>query len=195
MVLEKNTKYTGELIHNRFAYDFLRERVSPLGDVVIFRGGMEVTTNLIDKEDLISRDYIFSEDAVNIIWEIPNLCPLGAVAFQRLFNMQIANNLSLLFLNKPIEVRGDDMIVHSNFIGSDGSEQKQGKASVSITYSKNNVALGHTGININAGKFAPNFAYSTNLTDEQVAAFMDGVNTSFYNILHDMFVATTKVIA
>ena len=98
-------------------------------------------------------------------------------------------------IKKPIEVDGDDLLVHDNFEGSDGSQQNVGKCSVSITVSKNNVALGHTGININAGRKAPNFAYSTKLTDAQVEQFMKAVIDMFYALNDDIFIATTKVIA
>jgi hypothetical protein len=194
MVLTTNTTYNGDLIHKRFAYQFLRDKVSPIGDIVCFRGGMNVTTNLIDQEDLINKDYIYSGDAINFIWEIPNLCPFGAVAFQRLFNTQIANLLSIKYIQKPIEVDGDDLLVHDRFVGSDGKDYEKGKASVSITYSTNNVAIGHTGINIDAGRLAPGFAYSTKLSDEQADAFMNDVNQMFYVMCMDAFVATTKVI-
>lgn len=194
MVLTENLTYNGDLIHTRFAYKHLRDRVSPIGDIICFRGGMNVTTNLIDQEDLLNKDYIYSSDAVNFVWEIPNMCPLGAVAFQRLFNTQVANLLSLIYIKKPIEVDGDDLMVHDAFVGSDGQQHDKGKASVSITYTANNVALGHTGINVDAGRSAPGFAYSTHLTDEQTIAFMMDVNNMFYSILSDMFVATTKVI-
>jgi len=194
MVLQETLNYSGEEIHKRFAYKYLRDNVSPIGDIICFRGGMNVTTNLIDLEDLLSKDYIYSGDAMNFIWEIPNMCPMGAVAFQRLFNTQIANLLSLVYLGKPIEVDGDDLIVHGKFIGSDGNEYEKGKASVSITYSANNVAIGHTGINVDAGRSAPSFAYSTRLTDEQVSKFLVDVNNMFYAMVRDMQVATSKVI-
>jgi hypothetical protein len=155
---------------------------------------MFVSDNLIDLEDSLTKDYIFSDDAINFCWEIPNLDPFGAVAWQRLFNTQIANIVSGM-IKKPIEVDGDDLLVHDNFEGSDGSQQNIGKCSVSITVSKNNVALGHTGININAGRKAPNFAYSTKLTDAQVDQFMKAVIDMFYALNDDIFIATTKVIA
>jgi len=155
---------------------------------------MNVKENLVDQEDLLNNDYINSYDAINIIWEIPNLCPLGAVAFQRLFNVQIANILSTQYLNKPIEVDGDDLMVHETFTGSDNKEYNVGKCSVSITYSKNNVALGHTGINIVAGRSATGFAFSTNLSDADVESFMVDIQEIFYNNLQDMYIATTKVI-
>ena len=112
MIINTVQNYDGSDLHQRFAYRFLRKNVSPLGDIVLFRGNMNVTTNLVDQEDLLNNDYINSYDAINIIWEIPNLCPLGAVAFQRLFNVQIANILSTQYLKKPIEVDGDDLMVH-----------------------------------------------------------------------------------
>jgi hypothetical protein len=192
--LNNRMDYDGSEIHSRFAYKFLRDQVSPTGDVVIFRGKMNVTTNLIDQEDLLSKDFIFSDDAINIIWEIPGLCAFGAVAFQRLFNTYIGQILSGQMLKKPVEVDGDDLLVIDTFTDNEGNTREKGKASVSITYSSNNVALGHTGINIEAGKFAPVFAYSTKLTDDQVFEFARYVEGTFYEMTKDMFIATTKTI-
>ena len=58
--------------------------------------------------------------------------------------------------------------MQDKFVGGDDKVRSAGKASVSITYSKDNVTIGHTGINITAGDKAPPFAYSTNLTDDQI---------------------------
>lgn len=192
MIIEQPI-YNGDFIHKRFAYRFFKEKTSPYGNIVAFRAPMFVSDNLIDLEDSLSKDYIYSDDAINFCWEIPNLCPIGAVAFQRHFNTIIANFLAQ-HIKKSIEMRGDDIIVHDKFIGSDKKEQESGKASVSITYSKDNVAIGHTGINIKAGKKAPGFAYSTGLTDEQVQEFMKLSIEFFEDIVQDIFVATTKVI-
>jgi hypothetical protein len=85
------------------------------------------------------------------------------------------------------------LMVHDEFEGSDGSLQTVGKCSVSITYSKDNVAIGHTGINVNAGPKAPNFAYSTKLSDEKCEEFMQDIIDLFYAINDDMFIATTKI--
>lgn len=185
--------YDGSLIHKRFAYEFFKKNVSPYGDIVAFRAPMYVSDNLIDLEDSLSKDYIFSDDAINFCWEIPNLCPIGAVAFQRLFNAAIANVLSHI-IEQPIEMRGDDMMVHDKFIGSDKTERDVGKVSVSITYSKDNVAIGHTGINIKAGKKAPGFAYSSYITDEQTTILMNAAINYFNSELKDIQMATTKVI-
>ena len=185
--------YEGSLIKERFAYRFFNKQVSPAGNIVAFRAPMYVIEGLIDLEDSLSKDYIFSDDAINFCWEIPNLCPLGAVAFQRWFNVNIAFTLSKL-TGLKIGVDGDDLMVDETFTGSDRVERDQGKASVSITYSKNNVAIGHTGINIKAGSKAPGFAYSTNLTDGEAKIFMETICNIFNNEIKDISSAASKVI-
>ena len=187
--------YDGSLLHSRFAYKFFREKTLPIGNIVAFRAPMKVEAEgMIDSEDILNADYIYSDDAINFLWEIPNLDAFGAVAYQRLLNTQIANILSTQYLKAPIEMKGDDLIVHREHTQG-GVAQPKGKCSVSITYTKNNVALGHTGINITAGKKAPAFAYSTNLTDEQANNFMAEIINLFYNLNDDIFIATTKVIS
>ncbi len=189
----KQSVYDGNLIHNRFAYEYFRKNVSPYGNIVAFRAPMYVKDALIDLEDTLSDDYIHSQDSINFCWEIPNLCPLGAVSFQRLFNTAIANNLAAI-IQKPIAVEGDDLMVQDEFVGNDEKVRKAGKVSVSITYSKDNVSLGHTGINIIAGDKAPGFAYSSNLNKKQVEYFITSVIDYFNAEVQDQFVATTKVI-
>jgi hypothetical protein len=193
MIIDQQV-YNGDLIHDRFAYKFFRKEVSPYGNIVAFRAPMYVSDNLIDLEDTLANDYIFSEDAINFCWEIPNLCPLGAVAFQRLFNTTIAGMLGQL-IQKPINMDGDDIMVADEFIGSDSKKRSEGKVSVSITYSKEDIALGHTGINVQAGKKAPGFAYSSNLNDSQIEAFMEAVIKAFELEVKDQWIATTKIIS
>tara|TARA_R110002049_G_scaffold10396_3_gene51197 strand:+ start:1426 stop:2007 length:582 start_codon:yes stop_codon:yes gene_type:complete len=192
MVIEQGV-YDGKLIHERFAYKFFRKNVSPVGNIVAFRAPMYVKEELIDLEDSLTNDYIHSQDAVNFCWEIPGLCPLGAVSFQRLFNTAIANILSGI-LKKGIIVDGDDLLVQDEFVGIDDKIRKSGKVSVSITYSKDNVAIGHTGINIVAGDKAPPFAYSSNLSDKQADAFVKSIIDYFNSEMLDQFIATTKII-
>lgn len=195
MIIKDIQVYDGLLIHKRFAYTYFRKKTLPIGNIVAFRAPMNVQADgMIDNEDVLQNDFIYSDDAINFCWEIPYLDPFGAVAYQRLFNTQIASILSNRYLKKPIEVDGDDFMVHDTFEGSDGTLQRVGKCSVSITYSKDNVALGHTGINVNAGRKAPPFAYSTKLDDKQVEAFMKDVVDLFYALNDDIFIATTKVI-
>jgi hypothetical protein len=192
MIIKDQQNYDGSFIHKRFAYKYFRDRTLPIGNIVSFVAPVEVTLNLIDLEDSLEKDYIYSDSMVNFCWEIPNLDPFGAVCFQRLFNTAIANILHKI-INKPIEMKGDDIMVHAEH-NQGGIVQQKGKASVSITYSKENVAIGHTGVNVSAGKRAPAFAYSTNLTPEQTEQFQKAVIDQFYSMVDNIFIATTKVI-
>jgi len=193
MIIDQKV-YDGKQLHSRFAYRFFKEKALPIGNIITFRAPMLVEAEgMIDTEDVLNNDFIYSDDAINFLWEIPNLDPFGAVAYQRLFNTLVANILSTKYLNAPIEMNGDDMIVYKEHTQG-GITQPKGKCSVSITYVKNGVALGHTGINVKAGKKAPAFAYSTNLTDEQVQGFMQDVIQMFYQLNDDIFIATSKVI-
>jgi len=193
MIITPQT-YNGDLIHQPFAYQIFRKNVLPIGNIVSFVGPADVTTNLIDLEDKLANDYIYSEKMVHFCWEIPDglLTKFGAVAHQRLLNTGIANILHK-YIQKPIEVDGDDIMVHAEFIQRNIT-QNVGKASVSIVHQLNGVTLGHTGINITAGEKAPGFAYSTKLTDEQATKFQNEVIKFFYELQDDMFIATTKVI-
>ena len=192
MIIDQQV-YDGDFIHKRFAYEQFRKEVSPFGNIVAFRAPMEVKDNLIDLEDTLTDDFISSKDAINFCWEIPNMCPLGAVSFQRLFNTAVAQIISE-YIKLPITMKGDDLMVIDKFTGSDGEERDEGKVSVSITYSKDNVTLGHTALNIDAGKDAPGFAYSSKLSDEDAESFMIKVCNYFNYEIRDQFVATTKVI-
>ena len=193
MIVRDIKLYDGNLLHDRFAYKFFRNKTLPIGNILVFRSPMTVEADgMIDLEDTLENDYIYSDDAINFLWEIPNLDAFGAVAWQRLFNTQIANLLSK-YIKAPIEVDGDDLIVHKEH-QQHGIIQPKGKCSVSITYTKNGAALGHTGINIEAGRKAPAFAYSTKLSDDDIEQFMKDVIDIFYGMNDDMFIATTKII-
>lgn len=194
MIVKDINMYDGNLLHNRFAYSFYRNRVLPIGNIVAFRAPMKVEIDgMIDQEDVLKNEFIYSEDAINFLWEIPNLNAFGAIAYQRLFNTSLANVLQS-YINKPIEVDGDDLIVHAEH-DQGGIIQPKGKCSVSITHVKDDAALGHTGINIKAGKDAPSFAFSTNLSDDDADSFMKDVTELFYTMNDDIFVATTKIIS
>lgn len=194
MIIDDIEVYDGNLLHNRFAYRYFRNKVLPIGNILAFRAPMLVEADgMIDEEDVLKNEFIYSDDAINFLWEIPGLEAFGAVAYQRLFNTQLANILHK-YIKAPIEMDGDDIIVHKEH-EQHGIVQPKGKCSVSITHNKNFAALGHTGINIKAGRRAPAHAYSTGLSDEDANSFMRDVVDMFYGLNDDMFIATTKIIA
>lgn len=187
--------YSGEILHRRFAYRYFKDRTLPQGNIIAFRAPARVEVEgMIDLEDVINNDFIYSQDMIHFLYEVPILDNrFGAVAFQRLFNTQCAHILSANYLKAPIEMSGDDMMVHKEFIQRE-VKQNRGKASVSIVHVKDGVTLGHTGINNIAGERAPVFAFSCNLNDEQVNSFINEVITMFYVLVEDIFIATTKTI-
>lgn len=180
--------YDGSVLHNRFAYKFFKKDVNAFGNIISFIAPMTVTDNLIDLEDSLNKDFIYSDSAMNFIMEIPNKDIWGGVLFQRLLNAQVGSVLCSKYLKCEGYVDGDDIMIHT-----EGSERPK-KASVSIAAEKNGAVLIHLGININAGSKAPDFAGSTNFSNDVAYEFMADVENIFYNILQDVFVATTKII-
>jgi len=179
--------YDGSALHCRQAYKFFKKDVNPLGNIISFVSPMTVEgDNLIDLEDSLNKDYIYSDMAMNFIMEIPNQKIWGGVLFQRLLNAQVGSLLCTKYLQTEGYVDGDDIMVKW------GDEHK--KASVSIAAEKNGAVLIHLGINIDAGDKAPEFAFSTKLNDDQARNFMADVEGIFYSILSDVFIATTKII-
>jgi hypothetical protein len=198
MFIEKINHYDGMLLHNRFAYKFFKDKVLPIGNIIAFRGKMEVLADgMIDQEDVDKKDYIWSDDSINFLWEIPLLgdTSYGAVCYQRLFCANVGALLgSNKYLGTSVDVRGDDIYVIKEH-KQRGVTLQEGKCSVSITHVKSGAALGHLGINIVAGVKAPIFAYSTQLNDEQVKNFIQDVINLFYSMNDDIFVATSKIIS
>ena len=139
MIIDQQV-YTGDLIHRRFAYEFFRGKQNAAGSIVSFIAPMDVKEHLIDVEDKLNDDFIKSDWAFNLCWEIPNVDRFGSVAFQRLFNVNIANILQQFVNANQFTVDGDDIMI-------DGK-----KASVSIACVIDGAALGHTGINIIVGR-------------------------------------------
>lgn len=178
--------YDGSQIHQRFSYKFFKKEVNPLGNIISFIAPMTVIENLIDLEDSLNKDYIYSDSAMNFLMEIPGKDLWGGILFQRLLNAQVGSLLCEKYLQTEGYVDGDDIMVKW------GDEHK--KASVSIAAEKNGAVLIHLGININAGPKAPQFAFSTNLSEEKALEFMADVEGIFYSILQSVWVATTKVV-
>ena len=185
--------YDGSLIHNRFAYTFFKDMTLATGNIVAFRAPAKVETEfMIDQEDLVNNDFIYSDDMIHFCYELPCTDLFGGVCFQRLFCSYIGDILSKV-MDAPVTVEGDDIFVTKEFTQG-GIVQQRGKASVSIVGEKNGAILGHTGINVKAGKHAPAFAFSTEMDDNRCAAFQSIVMETFYKTTQDVFIATTKVI-
>lgn len=191
--------YDGSILHSRFAYNIFTQEGKgitphPLGDAFSFVAPMTVNNEfLVDLEDSINNDFIHSDKAVNFILEIPNIDLFTGVCVQRMFNASLANVLAAV-LNVDLAIDGDDILHSKPFVNDRGDvyEEKPGKLSVSIAHKVNDAVLIHTAFNITAGEKAPPFAYSTGINDEVTENIQLHMINSFYNMMGDIFKATTK---
>jgi hypothetical protein len=186
-----NDLYEGSALKGRFAYKVFRKNVSLYGNIVAFVAPMEVTFNLVDLEDALANDFIYSDSAINFLIELPNYSIEAGICFQRLFNTALGSLLASKYLgdNISVNVDGDDIMV------LDKIHVEPKKASVSIAKHDNGAVLIHTGINIEAGERAPSFAYSTKLSKEETNQFIKEAIDIFNHMTKDIFVATTKLIS
>jgi hypothetical protein len=180
--------YDGAVLKSRFAYKFLRKEVSKLGNIIAFVAPMVVTDNLVDLEDALAKDFIYSDNAISFIMELPGYSIEAGICFQRLYNTALGSLLTDKYIHNPIHVDGDDIMV----LVEDGSEKK---ASVSIAKADNGAVLIHTGINIEAGDRAPSFAFSTKLGLEETNSFIEEAIGIFNHMTKDIFIASTKLIS
>lgn len=190
MWLSERMTYDGSLLHSRFAYRFFQADVSPYGNLLVFRGPMEVLADyMIDQEDLLKEDFIWSDDALNFVWELPLInTAFASVTYQWLFNREIAQILSQPeLLNQPVTVAGDDLMVTT--------PTGPGKCSVSIATLQGGVALGHTGVNLHAGSKAPKQAWSTQLSEAAIPVFVAAVQSAFARMNRQLFAATAKTLS
>jgi len=192
MILENIEKYDGTYLKSRFAYDHFKEKTQPIGNIIAFRAPIDVEVkNLNDKENIVNDDILYADDAINFCMEIPNISLFGGECFHRLFNSSLANILASEFLNCDIEVDGTKIVVHKE-VQEAGIIRTQGKVSVSDMSLANGAVLLYTGINITAGKKAPNTAFSSNLEgDEPLIVMHKGIEL-FYGMLQEIFVETSK---
>lgn len=192
MIIERIEKYDGTHLRKRFAYDHFLDKTQPIGNIIAFRSPINVGIDkLIDKDNIINENPLYSDDAINFCMEIPNISLFAGVCFQRLFNSALGNMLASEYLKCDVEIDGASIIAHKE-IEEDGIIKTKGKVSISDVNFVDGAVLIHTGINIKAGKKAPSIAFSTNLTDEESIIFMRSGIEYFYGIMHELFIETTK---
>lgn len=127
--------YTGEELCNHWIY----RNFGILGDAVVaFVGPCEVDcTRMVDLEDVLNDDYIYSKKMLNFIVEIFGIPLLDGVLLQRLFSSIIQDRVNALCGDGVIKRRGDDLFYKDT-----------AKLSVSICTVSPTSILIHTGLNI-----------------------------------------------
>lgn len=129
--------YTGDELSNHWAY----RNFGILGDsVVAFMGPCEVDRDrMVDLEDVLNDDYIYSKRMLNFIVEIFGITLQEGVLLQRLFSSIIQDRINIMNENAGIKRRGDDLFYRNT-----------AKLSVSICTLSPTSILIHTGLNIDA---------------------------------------------
>jgi hypothetical protein len=129
--------YTGRELRSHWIY----RNFGMLGDAAVaFVGPCEVDRDgMVDLEDVLNNDYIYSKKMLNFIVEIFGIDLQQGVLLQRLFTCIIQDRVNALLPSPAIRRRGDDLFY-----------QDTAKLSVSICTKSPTSILIHTGLNIDA---------------------------------------------
>ncbi|MEB3288030.1 MAG: DUF366 family protein [Vampirovibrionales bacterium] len=135
--IQEEITYTGAELSPHWIY----RNFGILGDsVVAFIGPTKVTQNdMVDLEDVLNDDFIYSKRMLNFIIEIFALPLQQGVLLQRLFSGIIQDKLNQALESANIKRRGDDLFY-----------RETQKLSVSICTLSPTSILIHTGLNIDA---------------------------------------------
>ena len=174
-----------EIIENKFAYNIFKDRILRNGNIISFISKVDIKTK---------KCTLYADEAINFLWEIPDISPITAVCIQRLFNSIVGNVLSNpKFLNCKIEILEDKIIIHKEH-KQGGVVQPYGQASLSNLHFINNTCIGYLGIYIKAGQLAPAFAFSTDLIDGNIKnQFMIDCMKEFYAMMQSIVIETSRI--
>lgn len=177
-LIEEEIKYTGLELAPHWIY----KNFNLQGDAIVaFIGECEVhLTEMVDVEDVINNEPIYSKKMINFICETFNIGLVEGVLRQRLLITTIKEVLENDY-NVRVVRNGDDLFI-------DGK-----KLSVSIATKSTTSVLIHTGINIDATG-APVKASELNSINGLIPRnFAQKVMEKYAEEVEDIVLATTKV--
>lgn len=176
--IEQETKYTGSELAPHWIYKKLHLQ----GDAIVaFKGECEVKlTEMVDIEDVINDEPIYSKSMLSFIVEHFNIGLIEGVTRQRLLICIIKESLEKLGVNNVIR-SGDDLFVNGK------------KLSVSIATKSLTSVLIHTGINIDPTG-APVEAIGLDfLKISDIEGFAKEIMVKYSQEINDIIYASTKV--
>jgi hypothetical protein len=180
--IEKETKYTGEELAPHWIYKNFHMQ----GDsIVAFIGECEVKlTEMVDIEDVINDEPIYSKSMLSFIIEHFNIGLVEGVIRQRLLICIIKEVLEVKLADKFKVIRsGDDIFI-------DGK-----KLSVSIATKSLTSVLIHVGLNIDpTGAPVAAIGLSRDLNILDIKEFSEEVMVKYSQEIEDIILASTKVI-
>ncbi len=177
--LKQKLKYDGTQLAPHFIY----KNFGLMGDSIIaFEGACDVKlTEMVDIEDVVNNEPIFSEHMLHFIVEIFNADLIRGVFTQRLLVTTIKEQLEMKY-GKVLRRSGDDL-----FVGD-------GKLSVSIATKSPTSVLIHTALNVVTDNTpVKTSGLKTDLNIENVENFAKEVLEAFSAEVKDIYLATTKV--
>lgn len=177
--LKQNLKYNGTQLAPHFIY----KNFGIMGDAIIaFEGACEVKlTEMVDIEDVVNNEPIYSEHMLHFIGEIFNTDLIRGVFIQRLLVTTIKEQLEMKY-GKTLVRQGDDLFF-------DG-----GKLSVSIATKSPTSVLIHTALNVVTDNTpVKTSGLRTDLKISDVEKFANEVLEAFCAEIKDIYLATTKV--
>ncbi|MBP3925168.1 DUF366 family protein [bacterium] len=178
LYIDKNIKYEGFQLSPHWIYKNFKIQ----GDAIVaFRGECEVKlTEMVDIEDVINNEPIYSKDMLSFISEQFNIGLVEGVFRQRLLICIIKETLEKYGFK--ILRDGDDLFYNGK------------KLTVSIATKSVNSVLIHTGININpAGAPVEASGLETDLGLSNIKEFAQEVLNKYNDEIEDIILASTKV--
>lgn len=178
----ENLKYDGTQLAPHFIY----KNYKMMGDAMIsFIGGCDVNlTEMVDIEDVVNNEPIYSEKMLHFIGEFFNTDLIRGVYIQRLLITTIKEQLETKY-GKVLRRSGDDLFS----VGAN-----EGKLSVSIATKSPTSVLIHTALNITTENTP---VKTSGLKDdfgiENPQKLAEEILEAFQNEVKDIYLATTKV--
>lgn len=178
LYIDKEIKYIGSQLSPHWIYKNFKIQ----GDAIVaFCGECEVKlTEMVDIEDVINNEPIYSKYMLSFISEQFNINLVEGVFRQRLLICCIKEALE----NRGFKVKrnGDDLFINDK------------KLSVSIATKSTTSILIHTGLNIlSDGAPIPVSALESDLGIKDIKKFADEIMINYKNEINDIIMASTKV--
>ena len=178
LFIDKDIKYIGSQLAPHWIY----KNFNLQGDAIVaFCGECEVKlTEMVDIEDVINNEPIYSKYMLSFISEQFNINLVEGVFRQRLLICCIKEALE----NRGFIVKrnGDDLFVNDK------------KLSVSIATKSATSVLIHTGLNIiTDGTPIPTSGLKTDLGIDDIKEFANEIMINYKNEINDIIMASTKV--
>lgn len=177
--LQNQLKYDGTQLAPHFIY----KNYHIMGDALVsFQGPCDVKlTEMVDIEDVINNEPIYSENMLHFIGEFFNVDLIRGVYMQRLLITTIKEQLETKY-NQILTRSGDDLFKNDS------------KLSVSIATKSHTSVLIHTALNITTENTPIKTAgLKTDFHIENIEKFANEILIAFSEEVKDIYLATTKV--